>query len=223
MSVEAFPDIKKMIDEAEHPVLVIVLSDGCESYKGLFLTDLEDRIAKQNNPVHYYTVCYPQNYQVFPLPMTQIVYYFAPKNYTPLFYRQGNKAMNVEIDIAVATKMIQGQNYLDAAYHPEVKRQYEMTENMIKTEDTSTFPSLFQQARNFAKEMWQSGKNAANGLPILVDANTAFERFQMCQSCEFLKTEQFRCEKCGCFMKTKTQLASASCPIGKWSTVSVTK
>lgn len=223
MTAELFPDLKKIIDEAQHPVLAVVLSDGCEKFKGLFLTDLEEKISKQANPVHLHVVCYPESYQVFPLPMTQIVYYFAPKNYVPLFHRRGNNAMSVEIDIAAATKMIQGKDYLDAAYHPEIKKQYELTEDMIKTEDTSKFPSLFQQARNFAKEMWASGKNAANGLPILVDANTAFERFNMCQSCEFLKTEQFRCEKCGCFMKTKTQLASASCPIGKWSVVNVTK
>lgn len=223
MSAELFPDLKKIIDEAQYPVLAVVVSDGCEHYKGLFLTDLEEKISKQANPIHFHIICYPENYQVFPLPMTQIIYYFAPKNYTPLFYRQGNKAMSVEIDIAVATKMIQGQNYLDAAYNPEIKKQYELTENMIKTEDTSNFPSLFRQARNFAKEMWQSGKNAANGLPILVDADTAFQRFETCQSCEFLKTEHFRCEKCGCFMKTKTQLASASCPIGKWQAVTLVK
>ena len=223
MSVELFTDLKNIIDNAEHPVLAVVLSDGCEHYKGMFLTDLEDKISKQANPVHVHVICYPENHPVFPLPMTQIVYYFAPKNYTPLFHRQGNRAMSVEIDIAVATKMAQGENYLDAAYHPEVKRQYELTENMIKTEDTTNFPSLFQQARNFAKEMWQSGKNAANGLPVLVDANTAFQRFPMCQGCEFLTKDTFRCEKCGCFMKTKTQLASASCPIGKWQAVALPK
>lgn len=217
MSVQYFPELKKIIDEAQHPIVAVVVADGCEEYKGLFLTDFEERLQQQPNPVHYHVICYPESQMVFPRPLPQAVYYFAPKNYEPLFYRQGNKAMSLEIDVAAATKMAQGQNYLQAAYNPELQRQYELTENMIKNEDTSRFPSLFQQARNFAKEMWHSGKNAANGLPILVDADTAFERFNICQSCEFLKTEQFRCEKCGCFMKTKTHLASASCPIGKWS------
>jgi hypothetical protein len=219
MSAELFPDLKKIIDEAVNPVVAVVLAEGCEEYKGLFLTDFEDLLSKQHNPVHYHVICYPESNMVFPRPLTQAVYYFAPKNYTPLFWRHANRAMNVAIDVAVATKMSQGQEYLDAAYNTETKQQYEMTEEMIKTEDTSKFPSLFQQARNFAKEMWHSGKNAAAGLPILVDADVAFQRFNICQSCEFLKTEQFRCEKCGCFMKTKTHLASSSCPIGKWSAV----
>ena len=220
MSAELFLDLKKTIDEATDPVLAIILADGCEQYKGMFLTDLEERIQNQANPVHVHTICYSEDNMVFPRPLTQAVYYFAPKNYTPLFWRHANRAMNVEIDIAVATKMTQGQEYLDAAYDPSVKQQYKATENMIKNEDTSNFPSLFQQARNFAKEMWHSGKNAASGLPVLLDADASFNRFKICQSCEFLKTEQFRCEKCGCFMKTKTQLASASCPIGKWAAVS---
>jgi hypothetical protein len=219
MSAELFPELKQLIDEAVHPVVAVVVAEGCEQYTGLFLSDFEQRAYNQPNPIHFHVICYPENQMVFPRPLTQAVYYFAPKNYTPLFWRHANKAMNVEVDIAAATKMAQGQQYLDATYNEDTKRQYEQTEEMIRTEDTSKFPSLFQQARNFAKEMWHSGKNAAHGLPILVDANIAFERFNICQSCEFLKTEQFRCEKCGCFMKTKTHLASASCPIGKWAAV----
>ena len=41
-------------------------------------------------------------------------------------------------------------------------------------------------------------------------------RWSLCSGCEFL-TEGNRCEKCGCFMKTKHKLAYASCPIGKWN------
>ena len=218
MSVELFTDLKNIIDNAEHPVLAVIVSDGCEHYKGMFLTDLEDKISKQANPVHIHVICYPENHPVFPLPMTQIVYYFAPKNHTPLFHRIGSRAMAVVDDVKAALQMMKGSSYLEAAYTPEAKVQYEKTEQMMKTEDTSKFPSLFQQARNLAKEMWVTGKSAAQGLPVIVDAETAFNRFSICQGCEFLK-ENFRCEKCGCFMKAKTQLAPSSCPVGKWSAV----
>lgn len=41
-------------------------------------------------------------------------------------------------------------------------------------------------------------------------------RMQICNSCEFLNKKMIKCTKCGCFMKLKTTLKSAMCPIGKW-------
>jgi hypothetical protein len=217
--MEMFRDLKELLDNSEHLILVTVVAEGCESFKSKFLIDLEDQIRAQQNPVHLHTICYREEPIMFPRPMTQVVYYFAPKNYTPLFYRSGGMAVGqLATDIVVAYKMIEGQSYAEAA-HGENKEQYERTEKMMQTEDTSNFPSFFQQARNLAKEMWITGKHAAQGLPVIVDANTAFDRFSICQGCEFLKQDSFRCEKCGCFMKAKTQLAASHCPIGKWKAV----
>jgi hypothetical protein len=219
MSVQMFRDLQELIDNSEHLIVAVIVAEGCEQYKGKFLTDLENQIKNQLNPVHMHVICYREEPVMFPRPMTQAVYYFAPKNYTPLFYRQGQRAMDAPIDIVTAIKMIQGMSYTEAAYGADTKESYERTEKLVKHEDTSKFPSPFQQARNFAKEMWHAGKNAAVGLPILVDVDTAFQRFETCRGCEFLTQDSFRCEKCGCFMKTKTQLATSSCPIGKWSTI----
>ncbi len=41
-------------------------------------------------------------------------------------------------------------------------------------------------------------------------------RLEICKGCEFFKQRTQRCGKCGCFMKLKTGLANAKCPIGKW-------
>lgn len=41
-------------------------------------------------------------------------------------------------------------------------------------------------------------------------------RLSICQGCEFFKKSGNRCKKCGCFMKLKTHLENAKCPIGKW-------
>ena len=218
MSVQMFRDLQDLIDNATYVVMVVIVAEGCENFKGKFLTDLESVIKDQQNPVHLHTICYKEEPIMFPRPMTQAVYYFAPKSYTPLFYRQGHNAMTAPTDIVTAYKMVEGMSYAEAAFGAENKETYERTEKMMKTEDTSKFPSLFQQARNLAKEMWMTGKHASQGLPIIVDADIAFNRFSICQGCEFLK-ENFRCEKCGCFMKAKTQLSAASCPIGKWQAV----
>ena len=40
-------------------------------------------------------------------------------------------------------------------------------------------------------------------------------RWDICKACEHL-TAHNRCTQCGCFMKLKTKLKAARCPIGKW-------
>lgn len=46
--------------------------------------------------------------------------------------------------------------------------------------------------------------------------NTAAERMQICMDCEHLFKKTRQCKQCGCFMKIKTRMKNASCPIGKW-------
>ena len=50
---------------------------------------------------------------------------------------------------------------------------------------------------------------------VAVDDDILLERINHCKSCEFI-TPHFRCTQCGCFMKIKTKLGPAKCPIGKW-------
>ena len=47
------------------------------------------------------------------------------------------------------------------------------------------------------------------------DNDIVLDRINLCKGCKFI-TPSFRCVKCGCFMKAKTLLAHAKCPIGKW-------
>jgi hypothetical protein len=46
-------------------------------------------------------------------------------------------------------------------------------------------------------------------------------RLDMCLNCEHLIKLTTTCKKCGCFMKEKTKLPHASCPVGKWDAVTV--
>jgi len=49
-----------------------------------------------------------------------------------------------------------------------------------------------------------------------VDNILAKERLEICKSCpEFTKFTS-QCKKCGCFMKIKTTMAQATCPLNKW-------
>lgn len=42
------------------------------------------------------------------------------------------------------------------------------------------------------------------------------QRLAICNECPFLHKQLIKCKKCGCFMKLKTTLHEAKCPIGKW-------
>ena len=41
-------------------------------------------------------------------------------------------------------------------------------------------------------------------------------RLEICKGCEWFRPKTQTCKKCGCFMKLKTTLEKAKCPIGKW-------
>ena len=41
-------------------------------------------------------------------------------------------------------------------------------------------------------------------------------RLAICRECPAFRHNTQTCKKCGCFMKLKTTLENARCPIGKW-------
>ena len=51
---------------------------------------------------------------------------------------------------------------------------------------------------------------------LLYDKDIIEARFEECKACEHFVKLTSQCLKCGCFMKVKTRVAGASCPVGKW-------
>jgi hypothetical protein len=51
---------------------------------------------------------------------------------------------------------------------------------------------------------------------LMVDAETSGKRLTICQACPRLFQPTGTCLECGCFVKAKTKLGSARCPLGKW-------
>jgi hypothetical protein len=41
-------------------------------------------------------------------------------------------------------------------------------------------------------------------------------RLEVCNACEFFNKRLLKCKQCGCFMKLKTTLQEAKCPLDKW-------
>ena len=52
--------------------------------------------------------------------------------------------------------------------------------------------------------------------PTMASEDIALERLAICKACPELIKLTTQCKKCGCFMKLKTTLQDATCPIGKW-------
>ena len=48
------------------------------------------------------------------------------------------------------------------------------------------------------------------------DKEVFTERLEICKKCPELIKLTTQCKKCGCFMKVKTKLQDATCPLGKW-------
>jgi len=49
-----------------------------------------------------------------------------------------------------------------------------------------------------------------------VSTEIAEERMSICKKCEHFFSYTQSCTKCGCFMKVKTILSAAKCPVRKW-------
>ena len=73
------------------------------------------------------------------------------------------------------------------------------------------------------KEYKQSRKARDIGKISLVeiahDKDIIEARFEDCKACEHFVKLTSQCLKCGCFMKVKTRVAGASCPVGEWDKV----
>ena len=41
-------------------------------------------------------------------------------------------------------------------------------------------------------------------------------RYSICKSCERFNKERTTCMECGCYMKNKTLVPGAKCPLKKW-------
>lgn len=52
---------------------------------------------------------------------------------------------------------------------------------------------------------------------VLVDDETAKERYNICLGCEKFHSTTKVCKICHCYLPGKTKIAGSSCPIKKWA------
>lgn len=87
------------------------------------------------------------------------------------------------------------------------------------TEVSAMLNKLKQKMEQVAAEAEEKAASiVGGGWKLTVPPEISAQRYSICDSCEFLYKITNTCKKCGCFMKLKTTLAKASCPIDKWDT-----
>ena len=219
MRENTVPEIIKIVDEATTPVLILIVADNCDKAKPRVQEDLERQIINNNRPVALFTVCMPEETLTFPRPITPEVYYYLPKNQTPVFWRGQDMIQNLIKDIEVAERMIAtGESHEIARYTDEERARIVTTEANFSDElvHATTFPPKLQQARNFVREMWSTAKRGMTNLPLVATAEEGGRRLAICQACPSFEVDSNRCKECGCSMILKTQLAGSTCPLAKW-------
>jgi len=78
----------------------------------------------------------------------------------------------------------------------------------------------WEQWKRKNAERQESGKvsplDFANPDTEYASENLADARMQACLDCPKLLRATHQCRECGCFMKIKTKLLHATCPLDKW-------
>lgn len=216
---DIFKKINNYILNATDVILVAIVAESCMRQKPILVEQIKKFISEKDPTIKLFDICIPEEEMPLPRIATQIVYFYVPGNTNPIFHRAGLLSERMlERDIITLRKVMQGKTF-ETIMYPENPGIEKKIDEMIASENIDHFPSMFQQARNFAVESWKASKKLMSGGSILASSEIAFERYSICQKCPFL--ENSRCKKCGCFMEAKTHIATSECPINKWSKVDV--
>jgi len=211
--------IHDMVMNSTELILILVVAEGCDEHDSVMQSEIVEALAQVSLSPKMHTVCFDEAGMPWPRPLTQVLYYFGPKNPVPLFHRVHRTAVtDILRDVHIAHKMIAGATYDEAARTIEEQTLLVHTQKLLEEEKAKEveYPTGFTMIRNFGKEMWKSAKIAGRGLPVLVNGEEALRRFNVCKGCEHF-TPDARCTQCGCFMKAKVNLSTAECPLGKWA------
>jgi len=103
-------------------------------------------------------------------------------------------------------------------YHPSIYNEilkYEYDENDYSM-DTNDLAELANQLKSLKETMNQVKLGALKGERIVAKKPLWQQRQDVCDQCEYYQIPQNICSKCGCFMKIKTKINHAKCPLDKW-------
>lgn len=201
---------------SDKPSLVWVVSGDCWNHSSIETQELQDVVKSYTDRVNFHVVCIEDSEMNFPRIQDNTLYFFRKQSVHPVFWRHPIPAPTLEEDVRVIELVSSGMTYEEARY-PEAEQQLiQRTEMMLERESSEQYPPLFTQMRSFAKDMWKTARQGMRHLPVLVPAEEAYRRMEICRGCDKYNSVDNRCLQCGCNMSIKTNLATSSCPLGKW-------
>jgi hypothetical protein len=217
-------ELPQLIYETKYPIVCIFVEGRCRDseFESKIQTHLVDCMSKTDQRYVLYTVCNDSVDMPFPEPKADFAYIFAPGVLRPVTSLPAQVFFNVDNlnnYINAIYKMMDDENleFHRALLPSEEADHVDEVSNMISEEERDPeYPPFMKMVRGFAKDVVNSAKRVGSKLPVIVPKDVAQERYELCQSCPYF-TEESRCEKCGCFMTTKVNLAASECPIGKWN------
>jgi hypothetical protein len=196
------------------PVVLLVLGTPCETGMLPLEQQLREKCEQFSQPLHFYTVCVPEDEMPFPRIITPCVYYFVDVTSPDATFFRTNPLYTFDQDMEILFRMKHEQLSYDEAFYGDLLPTVRAMETMFDGENIHQYPPLVQQARSLARVMWESGKRAVKKLPVIASIDVANERLTICGGCD--KNDNGRCSACGCHINSKTQLIASSCPLGKW-------
>jgi len=199
----AFDELPQVVARVTLP-MVIVITGECDD-AAIALRDEVQRTLARRAVVH--SMCAD-------LERVPTIVFYVARDERPILFREGPEALQtLSADLDEVERLARNRPSAEeeATARAEEERS---TERMLETEDLSPFPSAFQMARGLARDAWKAAREAATGTPLMLPAEAARARFDVCASCpEF---DDGRCRKCGCFMNVKAHLSAMNCPLGRW-------
>jgi len=67
------PDVQDIIDNADYPIIVVVVGNPCTEFKGQFQSTLEEEIQKHPEMVVFHVVCVSEDEVPFPRPFRRAI------------------------------------------------------------------------------------------------------------------------------------------------------
>lgn len=74
--------------------------------------------------------------------------------------------------------------------------------------------SFVNKLKNKILEIEKAAEDLVTG--NTVDSIIQKKRYDICLKCEHFSSVTTNCKMCGCFMKLKTKIEKAKCPVNKW-------
>ena len=79
--------IRNAVRTSDKISLVVVVAEGCDKFDGRLYTEIMQQVNQHRWLINVYKLCYTSVDDMFPRPLTQVVYFFTPRSSEPVFVR----------------------------------------------------------------------------------------------------------------------------------------